>query len=83
MYFLEGHEGTGEVITLLDDPLEDFLSFVVENNYDEDSIIFIGSDHGLHMSGIAYLLDFSIREKDIALPGMFLLIDKSLLSVED
>jgi len=44
--FNEGHEGTGEVIGLVDEDLVKFLEVVDYNN----TALFILSDHGLHMS---------------------------------
>jgi len=44
--FNEGHEGTGEVIGLVDDDLVEFLAEVDFNN----TAVFIVSDHGLHMN---------------------------------
>lgn len=54
--FNEGHEGTGEVIGLVDDDLYDFMTGVDFNN----SIVFIVSDHGLHMNVM-----FAFREESV------------------
>lgn len=49
MYFLDGHEGTGDAINHFDDPLYSFLNWLIENNHHKDSYIMMVSDHGLHM----------------------------------
>lgn len=54
--FNEGHEGTGEVIGLVD---EDLVEFMEEIDY-ENSIVFIVSDHGLHMN-----IMFAFREQSV------------------
>jgi len=54
--FNEGHEGTGEVVGLLDDDLENFLSLVDFNN----TAVFLVSDHGLHMN-----IMFAFREESV------------------
>lgn len=41
------HEGTGEVIKYLDQPLAKFL----ESIKDENTTIMLMSDHGFHMNG--------------------------------
>ena len=38
------------------------------------------SDHGLHMQGLYYLLNVDIYKIEVALPGLFLLADNSLLT---
>jgi hypothetical protein len=47
--FNEGHEGTGEVIGLVDDDLHEFLSSEYESGGFDNTAVFFLSDHGLHM----------------------------------
>ncbi|KAF9930870.1 hypothetical protein FBU30_011159 [Linnemannia zychae] len=52
--FIEGHEGTGEVLLTLDDDLAKFLKGMEEDGSLENTIIFMMADHGLHM-GINFM----------------------------
>jgi predicted AlkP superfamily phosphohydrolase/phosphomutase len=54
--FMDGHEGTGEVVRYLDAPLVKML----ENINLEDTTIIVFSDHGWHMHSIYYLLDIDV-----------------------
>jgi hypothetical protein len=54
--FNEGHEGTGEVIGLVDDDLVEFMAKIDYNN----TAVFIVSDHGLHMN-----IMFAFREESV------------------
>ncbi|KAJ1891108.1 hypothetical protein LPJ66_007105 [Kickxella alabastrina] len=47
--FLEGHEGTGEVLGTLDNSLSSFLEDIRDSGELEDTLLIIGADHGLHM----------------------------------
>ena len=47
----EGHEGTMELVTYLEEPLYLFVKMFFDNNYLNDTIIFFVSDHGNHMLG--------------------------------
>lgn len=51
MTFLESHEGTGEVITSIDELLAEFLETIDYSN----TAVFLMADHGLHM-GLNYAL---------------------------
>src|SRR5690242_7435557 len=50
--FIEGHEGTSELLSVMDDDIRNFLE-----NFDgyNDTAIFLLADHGLHM-GFYWLL---------------------------
>ncbi|KAJ2514348.1 hypothetical protein H4217_005806 [Coemansia sp. RSA 1939] len=52
--FLEGHEGTGEVLRTMDDALAAFLEDLGDSGELEDTVFILGSDHGLHM-GVNFL----------------------------
>ena len=47
--FNEGHEGTGDVIGLVDDDLHEFLSGEYESGGFDNTAVFFLADHGLHM----------------------------------
>jgi arylsulfatase A-like enzyme len=46
---MDGHEGTGEVISWMDDTLADFLGRRMKDHLN-DTIIIVLSDHGNHMN---------------------------------
>ncbi|KAF9273514.1 hypothetical protein BGZ68_001431 [Mortierella alpina] len=52
--FIEGHEGTGEVLLTVDHDLAKFIRGMEENGTLSNTIIFIMADHGLHM-GINFM----------------------------
>ena len=71
---LEGHEPAGELIGYFNKILYNFLDKFNKKGYFEDTIIFIFSDHGQHLTGPLYLFnsqDFFIER---TLPVLFLLI---------
>jgi len=53
--FLEGHEGTGDVLALVDDDFESFLREMDKKNVFNNTAVFIVADHGLHQ-GFYWLL---------------------------
>lgn len=52
----QSHEGTGEVIGYMDEPLTNMLDYLYKNGLLKDTAIFIFSDHGNHMAGHVELL---------------------------
>ena len=73
MGIIDAHESTMEVVKYLDQPLFDFLEFVMNNYFNEKTAIFIASDHGNNMLGINFMLqsdDFTY-EKSL---GLFYII---------
>lgn len=85
----EGHEGTGEVIGLVDDDVHNLLSEgYKQGKFDNTALIFL-SDHGLHMGAFYMLRTYSGRIEnslpllDIVLPSWFLQqypeVDKNLM----
>ncbi|CAO3572089.1 unnamed protein product [Mortierella alpina] len=52
--FIEGHEGTGEVLLTADDDLARFMKGLEEDGTLDNTIVFMLADHGLHM-GINYM----------------------------
>ena len=82
--FIDAHEGSGEVIKYLDEPLYNFLMEFYNNGYLKNTSVFIISDHGNNMPGFYNAIsseDF-VFEKTL---GVFYLIlynfknDKELL----
>ncbi len=49
--FIEGHEGTGEVIKYIDNDLSNFLYDFYKKKYLEKTAVFLVSDHGLTSNG--------------------------------
>ncbi|KAK5816658.1 hypothetical protein F5H01DRAFT_320674 [Linnemannia elongata] len=58
--FIEGHEGTGEVLLTVDNDLAKFLKGMEEDGSLENTIVFMMADHGLHM-GINFMFTPSGR----------------------
>jgi len=67
-----GHEGTGEVIRYLDEPLAEFLEDMSMSGYLEDTAVIMMSDHGLHMHGMFYFLNLENVHTEVNLPGLFI-----------
>ena len=70
MEFMDMHEGTGEVLKYLDDPL---VMTLQEMNLD-DTIVILVSDHGWHMKSIFHLLKLEITKVEINLPALFIML---------
>ncbi|KAI1308405.1 hypothetical protein EDD11_004295 [Mortierella claussenii] len=52
--FIEGHEGTGEVLLTIDNDFSKFMKGLEEDGTLDNTIIFMMADHGLHM-GINFM----------------------------
>jgi hypothetical protein len=57
--FNEGHEGTGDVIGIVDDDLHEFLSEGYSSGSFDNTAVFLLADHGLHM-GVFYMLEVTM-----------------------
>ncbi|KAJ2686952.1 hypothetical protein IWW39_003266 [Coemansia spiralis] len=63
--FLEGHEGTGEVLRTLDDSLAAFLKSMRDSGELNDTVLIVGADHGLHMGlNFAFFQNGRIEHKN-------------------
>ncbi|KAJ2089812.1 hypothetical protein IW138_003106 [Coemansia sp. RSA 986] len=63
--FLEGHEGTGEVLRTVDDALAAFLEDIRDSGELEDTVLILGADHGLHMGiNFAFLQNGRIEHQN-------------------
>eukprot|EP01118_Nematostelium_gracile_P003048 TRINITY_DN1348_c0_g1_i5.p1 TRINITY_DN1348_c0_g1~~TRINITY_DN1348_c0_g1_i5.p1 ORF type:complete len:283 (-),score=51.47 TRINITY_DN1348_c0_g1_i5:32-880(-) len=67
--FLEGHEGTGDVLASSDDDFVKFLDFMERENVFNNTAVFIVSDHGLHQ-GFYWLL-FNRGRREHMLPTAY------------
>ncbi|ORX67757.1 hypothetical protein DL89DRAFT_268968 [Linderina pennispora] len=47
--FMEGHEGTSEVLATMDHALSEFIEGMRNSGELEDTVFILGADHGLHM----------------------------------
>ena len=72
--FQEAHEGTGEVVTLLDISLEKFLNNFAINGYLDDTVIFFVSDHGNNMFGFYEMFKVEDFVMEKVLPLWIILI---------
>ncbi|CDW77562.1 duf229 domain containing protein [Stylonychia lemnae] len=72
MTFMDMHEGTSEVINYLDKPLALFL----KEMEDENTAVFMFSDHGFHMGGIRK--DLAGRQQEIELYNSFMIMNNML-----
>ena len=70
--FIDAHEGTGEVVKYLDDPLTKFLFELNENKYLKNTVIFFVSDHGNGMPSIYNVFKSKDYEYENVL-GLFLI----------
>ncbi|KAJ2057797.1 hypothetical protein GGI17_005449 [Coemansia sp. S146] len=63
--FIEGHEGTGEVLRTLDDSLAAFLESMRDSGELDDTVLIVGADHGLHMGlNFAFMQNGRIEHKN-------------------
>jgi hypothetical protein len=70
--FIEGHEGTGEVLSTLDDDLSSFLLSLANDGVLEDTAVLLLADHGLHMGfNYVYTTNGLIEHAN---PALFMLL---------
>ena len=73
---MDSHEATGELIKLMDEPLVEFLDDLYKNGDLNDTIIFLFSDHGNHMSPHLSLMPTDDLEMEKVMPFFFILLPK-------
>ena len=73
---MDSHEATAELIHQLDGPLVEFLDELYKNGDLKDTILFLFSDHGNHMSPHLSLMPTDDLEIEKIMPFFFLLIPK-------
>ncbi|CAG9322159.1 unnamed protein product [Blepharisma stoltei] len=69
--FQEGHEGTGEVISVLDPDLTNFLKKLEKSGDLNQTVVVITSDHGLHMG--PYYTGSKMGAFEEKLPTLFMI----------
>ncbi|KAJ2461256.1 hypothetical protein GGF42_000310 [Coemansia sp. RSA 2424] len=63
--FMEGHEGTGEVLRTVDSALSGFLESMRDSGELNDTVLIVAADHGLHMGlNFAFLQSGRIEHKN-------------------
>ncbi|KAJ2907918.1 hypothetical protein GGI21_003407, partial [Coemansia aciculifera] len=63
--FMEGHEGTGEVLRTLDVALAGFLESMRDSGELRDTVLVVAADHGLHMGlNFAFLQNGRIEHQN-------------------
>ena len=72
MQFMEGHEGTGQVINYIDEPIATLLNDLEQRKMLEDTVVVLISDHGLHMSSLLKLFQVANERIEITLPGLLI-----------
>jgi hypothetical protein len=83
MIFSDAHEGTLEVVKYLDDPIVNFLDWMLKSGHLEDSVLMIMSDHGVSMPGPAYLFRPRDWFSEVFLPTLFYVIPKKHQKYEE
>lgn len=68
--FMDSHEGSGEVVTYLDEPLTNLLETLDLN----DTTVIFMSDHGWHMHSIFYLLHLEMVPIEAMLPALYIIL---------
>jgi hypothetical protein len=74
--FDDSHEGSGEVIKYMDEPIYDFLNYLKIKGHLKDTLVLFQADHGVSMPGPAYILQSTEYYYEIYLPMLFILMPK-------
>jgi len=75
--FQEGHESSLELIKYIDLKLKNFIQFFIDNYYDNDSVIFIISDHGNNMVSLHNLIKSNDYFIEKTLGTLFIFLPKN------
>ena len=73
---MDSHEGTGELISLMENTLVEFLDDLYKNGELKDTALFIFSDHGNHMAPHLSLMPGDDVEIEKIMPFFFFLLPK-------
>eukprot|EP01012_Entosiphon_sulcatum_P023623 TRINITY_DN28717_c0_g2_i1.p1 TRINITY_DN28717_c0_g2~~TRINITY_DN28717_c0_g2_i1.p1 ORF type:complete len:664 (+),score=82.03 TRINITY_DN28717_c0_g2_i1:47-2038(+) len=74
--FIEGHEGSMEVISTMDADLADLIEWMGSEGHLKNTVVVIGSDHGMHMGPYFMTVPGRLEQK---LPLLQLLIPTTIL----
>ena len=81
--FLDAHEGTGEVIKFMDEPIVGLLNYLKDKGHLGDSTLLkFQSDHGVSMPGPIYIVKPKDYFYEIFLPTLFYLFPKNITNYE-
>ena len=84
MHISYGHEFTGSLLNVIDDPLYNLLNYLFINDLLDDSAIFFTSDHGLLIPTIYYLFKAGDFLEEQYLPALYVILaDKKNLTYEE
>jgi hypothetical protein len=75
---INSHEGSGEVIKYDDEMLTQFIDRFFKNDWMNDTITIILSDHGYTMPGFHTLLKTEDHMKELLLPFMYIILPKNM-----
>mmetsp|Transcript_22521 Transcript_22521/g.19498 ORF Transcript_22521/g.19498 Transcript_22521/m.19498 type:complete len:104 (+) Transcript_22521:778-1089(+) len=78
MQFSEGHEGTGEAVTYIDEDFDDFLRKFDEKGYLKNTTVLLLSDHGNHMHYVYQLTTPQQYIHERSLPMMYIALPKNI-----
>ena len=73
---MDSHEATGELVSLIDGPLVEFLDDLYKNGDLNDTIIFLFSDHGNHASPHLKMMPTDDMKIERIMPFFFLILPK-------
>jgi hypothetical protein len=73
---MDSHEATGELVSLFDEPLTNFLDNLYQNGDLNDTVLFLFSDHGNHMALHLTLLPADDLEIEKIMPFFFIILPK-------
>jgi hypothetical protein len=77
MGFLDSHEGTGEMMKYMDDPIHNFLLDLQNKGHLDDTVVFFQSDHGFSMAGPTYMIKPRDYFYEVFLPTIIYMVPRS------
>jgi len=76
--FLDAHEITGEHVRYMDEPLANFLKKLDESGELDETALTIYGDHGQHLNGLFYAIDFKEFMVNLKLPALFVVLPRDV-----